>query len=260
MIFTNTLSVLLALAPATLLAAPTKTIDSIALIIPRDGVSPRMVEQLEPAVATCDLSNAALPAGKFACLFLCSILRLMISIEASDLPAVGDGLKLKHIAIGRGVQNYTCATAAATETPKAVGAVASLFNATCDGVRAPAVLASVTKIALGYSIPETKLAEGRLSGHHEFTDKGIPFFKLQTDKVDFGTVHVNVTKKMPAPKGASEGPNGLGSVAWLKLVKLDGDYQEVYRINTAGGQPPNTCEGVQGGISVDYAAEYWFYG
>jgi hypothetical protein len=72
MIFTNTLAVILALAPATLFAAPTKTIDSAALIIPRDGISPRMIEQLEPAVAICDLSNAALPAGKLACLFPCS--------------------------------------------------------------------------------------------------------------------------------------------------------------------------------------------
>ena len=259
MIFTNTIAVILALAPATLFAAPTKTIDSIALIIPRDGISPRLIEQLQPTVATCDLSNAALPAGELAFLSLCSILQLMIFIEASGLPAVSQGLKLKHIAVGRGVQNYTCATAAATETPKAIGAVASLFNATCDGVRAPAVLASVTKIALGYSIPSTKLADGRLSGHHEFTEKGIPFFKLQTDKVNFGAVHVSNALKMDAPKGASTGPNGLGSVPWLKLTRVDGDYQEVYRINTAGGVAPKTCEGVQGSISVDYAAEYWFY-
>lgn len=157
------------------------------------------------------------------------------------------------------MQNYTCASASATETPKAIGAIASLFNATCDGVRAPAVLASVTKIALDYAVPSNKIAEGRLSGHHEFTEKGIPFFKLKTDRVDFGEGHVNATSKAPAPNGCSEGPNGLGSVPWLKLVHLDGDYQEVYRINTAGGVAPKTCEGVQGSFSVDYAAEYWFY-
>ncbi|KAJ8117159.1 hypothetical protein OPT61_g1584 [Boeremia exigua] len=240
MIFTNTLSLVLAFAPATLFAAPTQTFDSIALI-PRDGISPRMADQMDKTSATCDLSNAVLPA------------------EASALPAVGAGLKVSHIAIGRGVQNYTCATATASETPKAVGAVASLFNATCDGVRAPAVLASVTKIAVDYAIPTSKLADARLSGIHEFTEKGIPFFKLKTNKVDFGSVHVNATAKTPAPKNASAGPNGLGSVAWLKLVHLDGDYKEVYRVNTAGGVAPSTCEGVQGGFSVEYAAEYWFF-
>jgi plasmid maintenance system killer protein len=137
--------------------------------------------------------------------------------------------------------------------------VASLFNATCDGVRAPAVLASVTKIALGYAIPDSKLAENRLSGHHEFTEKGLPFFKLQTDKVNFGSVLVNVTSKMVAPQDASTGPNDLGSVPWLKLVNLEGDYKEVYRINTAGGVAPKTCEGIQGNFDVQYAAEYWFY-
>ncbi|KAF2997928.1 hypothetical protein E8E13_005287 [Curvularia kusanoi] len=240
MIFTNAIALVLALAPAALVAAPTQTIDSIALV-PRDAISPRMLNQLDRASATCDLTNAALPS------------------EASGLPAVGSGLKLAHIAVGRGVQNYTCATAAATETPKAVGAIASLFNATCDGVRAPAVLASVTKIALEYNIPTGPLADDRLSGHHEFTEKGIPFFNLKTDRVNFGEVHVNVTSKMAAPKSASNGPNNLGSVPWLKLVHLDGDYQEVYRVNTAGGVAPKTCEGVQGDFSVQYAAEYWFY-
>lgn len=126
-------------------------------------------------------------------------------------------------------------------------------------MRAPAVLASITAIALDYPIPKSGLADARLSGHHEFTEKGIPLFKLQTPKVDFGSVLVNVTAKAAAPKGASAGPNGLGSVPWLKLEQLEGDYKEVYRVNTAGGVAPKTCEGVTGGFSVEYAAEYWFY-
>ncbi len=121
------------------------------------------------------------------------------------------------------------------------------------------MLASVTKIALGYAIPNSKFAEGRRSGHHEFTEKGVPFFKLQTDKVNFGSVQVTLSAKTAAPLDSAKGPNGLGSVPWLKLVHLDGDYQEVYRINTAGGVAPKTCEGIQGNFDVEYAAEYWFY-
>jgi hypothetical protein len=177
----------------------------------------------------------------------------------AGLPAPGAGLKLRHIAIGRGTQNYTCETSAASETPTAVGAVASLFNATCDGVRAPAVLASVTKIALEFSVPDSPIAERRLSGHHEFTEKGVPLFKLQTEKVNFGYVQAKLDKKCDAPKDASPGSNGLGSVPWLKLVQVEGDYKEVYRINTAGGVAPKTCEGIAGNFDVQYAAEYWFY-
>jgi hypothetical protein len=51
----------------------------------------------------------------------------------------------------------------------------------------------------------------------------------------------------------------MGSVAWLKLNAMAGDYKEVYRVNTAGGMPPKTCGGVQGEFEVEYSAAYWFY-
>ncbi len=37
-----------------------------------------------------------------------------------------------------------------------------------------------------------------------------------------------------------------------------GNLQEVYRINTAGGNPPATCEGMKSTFEVQYAAEYVF--
>jgi hypothetical protein len=33
-----------------------------------------------------------------------------------------------------------------------------------------------------------------------------------------------------------------------------------YRVNTAGGSPPKTCENMPTVFTVDYASEYWFYG
>jgi hypothetical protein len=62
-----------------------------------------------------------------------------------------------------------------------------------------------------------------------------------------------------APVGAPKGPNGLGSVAWLKLTATEGDYKEVYRINTAGGQAPKTCEGMEGNFEVEYSTLYYFW-
>lgn len=35
--------------------------------------------------------------------------------------------------------------------------------------------------------------------------------------------------------------------------------EEVYRVNTVGGQPPATCAGQNATIQVPYAAEYWFW-
>ena len=62
-------------------------------------------------------------------------------------------------------------------------------------------------------------------------------------------------------------------MAWLKLaVPTTGaaaaaaatdssKIREVYRVDTAGGVAPSTCEGVTGGlVTVEYAAVYYFYG
>jgi hypothetical protein len=61
------------------------------------------------------------------------------------------------------------------------------------------------------------------------------------------------------------GPGGLGngSVPWLYLQYLDGTtngLKAVYRLNTAGGSPPKTCESMPAVFTVQYAAEYWFFG
>lgn len=88
---------------------------------------------------------------------------------------------------------------------------------------------------------------------------------------------------MPAPKGAvvGQGGEGLGAVAWLKLVANDGEttgLKEAYRVNTAGGMQPTTCAGMPATFQVEYSAEcvlpsikiytrtstnidsrYWFY-
>jgi Protein of unknown function (DUF3455) len=71
---------------------------------------------------------------------------------------------------------------------------------------------------------------------------------------------------IPAPKGAAAGANGEAAVDWLALSD-DGKgtsvgLGEVYRVETAGGDPPETCEGIKSDtvFSVQYSAEYWFYG
>lgn len=182
-------------------------------------------------------------------------------LAPTPLPAVGAGLTLRHIAIGRGTQNYTCASSSADVVPVANGAIATLFNATCDSARLnDAVMADVTTLALNYAVPTGVEATQRLSGHHEFTDKKIPLFNLKTENADYGWVQAMPdVVKSAAPSNASPGQNKLGSVAWLKLNAVSGDYKEVYRVHTAGGMAPKTCAGLQAAFQVEYSAQYWFY-
>jgi len=239
MIFSTPITLLLALAPATLFAAPTRTVPSIADIIDKRRLSDSVIKAITDG--SCDLTNAQMPPAP------------------TKLPDPAPGLYLSHVAIGRGVQNYTCKSASPSETPVAVGAIAQLFNATCSAVRAPAVLADVTKMALDYAIPTNDIAGQLLSGHHLFTAAGSPFFTLDTDAHKFGEILSKKNASSNPPDGSAPGPNGQGSVQWLKLTAISGDFKEVYRLNTAGGQPPKTCDGISGDFSVQYAAEYWFW-
>lgn len=64
-----------------------------------------------------------------------------------------------------------------------------------------------------------------------------------------------------APADASKGPGGQGAVDWLYLTSKPAytsvGLGAVYRVVTAGGKAVCTEAGSQ---SVQYAAEYWFYG
>ena len=62
----STLSLILALAPASLLAAPTQQLDSIAALIPRQDLPAVVYEELRKTNTLCDLSNVLLPAGMFS--------------------------------------------------------------------------------------------------------------------------------------------------------------------------------------------------
>ncbi|KAF2431419.1 hypothetical protein EJ08DRAFT_648945 [Tothia fuscella] len=173
------------------------------------------------------------------------------------LPPPAAGLALSHISIGRGTQNYTCADENAA--PVAAGAVATLFNVTCLAGPYPGLLSSMSKIALKFPTPNPANimtpANMFLSGQHYFPDLTTPFFDLSTATHNYGSVGC---KKL----NGTDAPNKATDVPWLRLGSKSRDgctISEVYRLNTAGGQPPATCKGMGKAFQVQYAAEYWFW-
>lgn len=103
-----------------------------------------------------------------------------------------------------------------------------------------------------------------LSGHHFFTDATTPYFDLDTALHQYGAGAFKKLNATAAPADASPGQNGKGNgaVAWLKLGaknSADQTMKEVYRVNTAGGNPPKTCTGADAAFTVEYSAEYWIY-
>ena len=127
-------------------------------------------------------------------------------------------------------------------------------------------------IALQFPVPANPtdaLVSMELLGHHYFTNPTSPTFNLDTSNGNAGYVNVVTGTKVSAPSGAPVGQNnqGFGAVPWLNLPQKQGPqgatgqqtFKEVYRVNTAGGNPPATCQGMASSFEVDYAAEYWFY-
>lgn len=104
-----------------------------------------------------------------------------------------------------------------------------------------------------------------LAGHHYFTNPTTPVFNLDANpSAQLGIAVAQKTANSTAPVTADKGVNGVGNgaVAWLYLTTTNatsGNIKTVYRLNTAGGNPPKTCQGMPAAFSVDYSAEYWFY-
>lgn len=218
----------------------------------------------------------------------CDLSQAVQPVAPSPLPT--PSLTLTHVAIGRGTQvsngpnrqaadacsatltdthqNYTCQGKAPTDAPVALGAVASLYNASCFAATYPDLLALGPGAALQFPYPTENKASLppsnlELSGHHYFTDATTPAFDLDTKADRLGYVLTKKLTSTPAPPLADgQSPVGYGNVAWLLLEAKAGSHgtiQQVYRLNTAGGNPPKTCNDQPEFFEEQYAAEYWFY-
>ncbi|KAH9939559.1 hypothetical protein B0H21DRAFT_35619 [Amylocystis lapponica] len=175
------------------------------------------------------------------------------------------------IGLAFGVQNYTC-TSAGTYTN--VGAVAELIDVSCyvnNTVfsKFPEALFSAWKsfdvpildiidslhllnppeiLAQHYFVPNP--SGTGLSPKWDFTSSG----KFRGNSSAFLIGKGNGT--LPSPD------NSTTDVAWLEVLSIQGAIaKEVLRLDTVGGQPPASCKfGSSQNISVDYTANYLFYG
>jgi hypothetical protein len=165
--------------------------------------------------------------------------------------------------VGRGVQNYTCASK--NSSPVSTGAVATLYDVSClvstpesqyqlDNFIVPTALSLSSEAIANYLHTKVPTAA---SGRHYFRADGTPYF--ETESGDF--IYAAKDAAVPAPPNALGNKNGP-AIAWLKLSQKAGEsygnIQQVYRVVTAGGAAPQTCKKA-GGLSIEYVTEYWMY-
>lgn len=155
---------------------------------------------------------------------------------ATELPSTN--LTLQFVAIGRGIQNYTCSGAGAV--PVQQGAIATLYDATALARTNVALLHTIPAIVVYRPKPSGYMAVSNqhfsVLGDHFFDSASTPTFNLTTIK-PFQTAFVAKTLGVAAPAGASAGPAGTGAVAWLDLNHKTGyptmGPSQVYRVVTA---------------------------
>lgn len=191
------------------------------------------------------------------------------------------------MAVGHGIQNYTCTAANATAT--SLGALAVLYDITSvyaslssdEQDQLPITLLRTTDLPLNLAepldpdnqyaadaadpwIPDADVTldgvDEPLSvlGHHFFDASLTPTFDLyNADNLLFKGGKLSGVK---APADADPGILNTGAVDWLQLGDKGASVglTEVYRVVTAGGGALACAEAGQV-FSVPYAAQYWFY-
>lgn len=162
-------------------------------------------------ITDCDISNAELPLFK----------------TIPQLPPPSQDHQLRHVVIGRGTQNYTCATDTyGTPIPESAGAVATLYDASCLASNYPDLFHQVSELAEKVdSEALTNLADrikdiasvNLVEGYHYFDETSTPFFDLRQDYSP-NWIATSGIEKVPSPNGA---------VDWLRLGCKDSEGIEV---------------------------------
>ncbi|KAJ4495736.1 putative malate dehydrogenase [Lentinula edodes] len=220
-------------------------------------------------LASLACASLAAPATSSADAPLCDVSSAVIELGSSTLPA--PKFTPKFVGLGVGTQNYTCASSG---TYTNVGALAELFDISClygqpgfDDITS--VVSLFWNAAPPTVTPSEIIAFGEeydlsfVLGEHYFvvnpvTGSGLnPKWDFTSHAFDGNPNAYVVGSKVddvPAPTGSSD-------IDWLYLTNLTGSLaNEIYRIETKGGQPPASCTPGSNNITVKYTSLYWFTG
>jgi hypothetical protein len=141
----------------------------------------------------------------------------------------------------------------------------------------PDIFTLIPDIALQFSLPTNISGSSPVSnilsfwnaniiGWHYFRNATFPDFDMDTKNGYFGKVSMTeVAQKNAsayAPAGQAQVSTGAAPWVFYEYVNSStiGNIRYVYRTNTAGGNPPQTCEGMPDAFTIEYAAQYWFWG
>ncbi|KAJ5164058.1 malate dehydrogenase [Penicillium coprophilum] len=163
-------------------------------------------------IGNCSLANVSLP----------------LSATKLQLPVPSKDLTLKYVALGRGTQNYTCPSNASSDSkttikPKATGAAATLFDASCIASSSltllheiPAIISATPLESLAFMatlMAQSTRSTNLIIGEHYFDADGEPIFDMELSGSK-SWIAASKIASSPAPKSRSKSSD---DVPWLKL-------------------------------------------
>lgn len=225
--------------------------------------------------------------------------RLTLTNTDQELEGPTGNLTLKHIALGFGVQNYTCSGADAS--PEATGALAMLYDITdlYPGQTYRSLPSVAAFEALGVTamydndlplILDAAAPTGSQGVIHQGASTSNPFPEPGQALVLGGGANSSVShtlpflghhffdaggvpnfalsdldliaaklQDVPAPKAADKGAEGTGAVDWLGLGPKDGSSGARYVYRVTTVGGSPHGCSEEGHDSTTYTAQYWFY-
>jgi len=235
---------------------------------PEGGFSPPPVKSTPARSTPCTTPTKSIPGKSTASATVTSVppVHLLtgcpVSADTIPLPsglAVPAGETLSYVALGYGVQNYTCNSGVYGSNM----AVATLWDASCAvGTSAFTELTSeALPVAPNGAFPEsiTSVIGQSQLGNHYFQNFASGNTTTADPTFDFRATGVG-SFSILTKTAAVASPNSTSDVAWISLNEVSGSLAKtVFRIQTAGGVAPSSCTTNGTVLDVNYSAIYLFY-
>jgi len=200
----------------------------------------------------------------------CNLSHATLSVPADQTALTTPTSAPSYIALGVGVQNYTCN--ATSLTYSSVGAVAELFDVSCLYGTPEFSKIQDDSYTLWSHAPPSVTAQGIIAklgsgppvlGQHYFVPNpnGSPTLSPKWDFTSGAKKGNPQAFVIAAKTGGIPAPSGKNDIDWLQLKKVQGELADVlYRVATKGGQPPASCTANSPLLSVKYISLYYLFG
>jgi len=167
---------------------------------------------------------------------------------------------LTSLALGVGVQNYTCSTAG---NYTSTGAVASLYNLACMSHSSEFDVIQDLAFDLWNDYPANAtppMSSTFLGNHYFITSPSGTGLSPVWDYRAGAAMGISEAFVLAA-KVADVKAQSVEDVDWLQLKSVSGALAtQIFRTDTRGGSPPTSCTPGSAPISLKYVAKYWLYG